>query len=154
MEDRIQTKSAEDVVADAKVIEAAHLENTVDRGLSERQEKSISLAMKKWQKMKASRDMDYLDEHVKLRDGITLCLSAIRISREEVQEEIACNGFSSLEPGEIVNMELYVEDAHGRAIDGVGSAFSEKDVRYLVQMYGRSPKGPGRRSNDESIGNS
>ena len=124
--------------------EAEHLKNTRDKGLSERQEKAISLAMEKWQKMEASRDMDYLDEQVKLRDGITLCLHASRISEEEVQEEIACNGFSSLEPGEIINMELYVEDGHGKAIDGVSSAFSEKDIRYLVRMHGRSPKGPGR----------
>ena len=122
--------------------EAEHLKATRDKGLSKKQEKAISLAMEKWRKMEASRDMDYLDEQVKLRDDITLCLSAIRIS--EVQEEIECNGFSSLEPGEIVNMELYVEDEHGKAIDGVSSAFSEKDVRYLVGMYGRSTKGPGR----------
>lgn len=124
--------------------EAEHLKATRDKGLSKKQEKAISLAMEKWRKMEASRDMDYLDEQVKLRDDITLCLSAIRISEEEVQEEIECNGFSSLEPGEIVNMELYVEDEHGKAIDGVSSAFSEKDVRYLVGMYGRSTKGPGR----------
>lgn len=124
--------------------EVEHLKATRDKGLSERQEKAISLAMEKWQKMKTSRDMDYLDEQVKLREGITLCLQAIRISEEEVQEEIECNGFSSLEPGEIVNMELYVEDEHGKAIDGISSAFSENDVRYLVGMYGRSTKGPGR----------
>ena len=124
--------------------EAEHLKNTRDKGLSERQEKAISLAMEKWQKMESSRNMDYLDEQVKLRDGITLCLSAIRISEEEVQEEIECNGFSSLEPGEIVNMELYVEDERGKAIDGVDSASGEEDVRYLVRMHGRSPKGPGR----------
>lgn len=124
--------------------EAEHLKKTRDKGLSEKQEKAISLAMEKWGKMENSRDMDYLDERVKLREGITLCLQAIRISEEEVQEEIECNGFSSLEPGEIVNMELYVEDEHGKAIDGISSAFSEKDVRYLVQMYGRSPKRPGR----------
>lgn len=124
--------------------EAEHLKNTRDKGLSERQEKAISLAMEKWQKMEASRDMDYLDEQIKLRDGITLCLSAIRISKEEVQEEIECNGFSSLEPGEIINMELYVEDERGKAIDGVDSASDEEDVKYLVRMYGRSPKGPGR----------
>lgn len=124
--------------------EAEHLKATRDKGLSERQEQAISLAMEKWRKMKASRNMDYLDEQVKLREGVTLCLQAIRISEEEVQEEIECNGFSSLEPGEIANMELYVEDEHGKAIDGVSSAFSEKDVRYLVGMYGKSPKGPGK----------
>lgn len=124
--------------------EAEHLKNTRDKGLSERQEKAISLAMEKWQKMEASRDMEYLDEQVKLRDGITLHLSASRISKEEVQKEIECNGFSSLEPGEILNMELYVEDERGKAIDGIDSASGEEDVRYLVRMYGRSPKGPGR----------
>ncbi len=124
--------------------EAEHLKNTRDKGLSERQEKAISLAMEKWRKMEASRDMDYLDEQIKLRDGITLHLSASRISEEEVQKEIECNGFSSLEPGEILNMELYVEDERGKAIDGVSSAFNEKDVRYLVRMHGRSSKGPGR----------
>ena len=94
--------------------------------------------------------MDYLNEQVKLRDGITLCLSAARISKEEVQKEIEYNGFSSLEPGEIINMELYVEDEHGKAIDGVSSAFSEKDVRYLVRMYGKSPKGPGKPYKDHT----
>ena len=37
--------------------EAEHLKNTRDKGLSERQEKSVSLAMEKWRKMEASRDI-------------------------------------------------------------------------------------------------
>ena len=120
--------------------DAKHLKATRDKGLSERQELAISIAMEKWREMEASRNMNHLDERVRLREGIILCLHATRISEEEIQEEIACNGFSSLEPGEVVNMELYIEDGRGKAIDGIGSASGEKDVRYLVQMWGKSPK--------------
>lgn len=138
-EDMLKAGERRDIIGTPEY-EAEHLKATRDNGLSERQELAISIAMEKWREMEASRNMNHLDERVRLREGIILCLHATRISEEEIQEEIACNGFSSLEPGEVVNMELYIEDGRGKAIDGIDSASSEKDVRYLVRMWGRSPK--------------